>query len=67
MVTDFRLRPELPVTIPEWSVTFVRNEAEFALELAFSWLSCPIFTSGSLDASQTECHAQDQRGSAPQI
>jgi transposase len=45
-VTDFRLRPESSVTIPEWSVTFVRNEAEFALELTFSWLSCPIFTSG---------------------
>jgi hypothetical protein len=45
-VTDFRLRPESLVTIPEWSVTFVRKEAEFALELTFSWLSCPIFTSG---------------------
>jgi hypothetical protein len=32
---------------PEWPVTFVRNEAEFTLELTFSWLSCPIFTSGA--------------------
>ena len=29
--------------IPEWSVTFERNEAEFVLELTFSWLSYPIF------------------------
>jgi hypothetical protein len=42
-VTDFRPWPELPVTIPELSVTFGRNEAEFALELTFFWLSCPIF------------------------
>jgi hypothetical protein len=47
MVTDFRLWPESSVTIPEWSVTFVRNETEFVLELTFSWLSCPIFTSGA--------------------
>ena len=46
MVTDCRFWPESPVTIPEWSVTFARNEAEFALELTFSWLSCPIFTPG---------------------
>ncbi len=52
---------------PESAVTFERNDVEFALELTFSWLSCPIFTSGGADASQTECHAQDQRGSAPQI
>jgi hypothetical protein len=52
---------------PEWPVTFARNEAEFVLELTFSWLSFPTFTSGSVDASQTECHAQDQRSSAPQI
>jgi hypothetical protein len=67
MVTDFRLLPESSVTIPEWPVMFVRNEAEFALELTFFWLSCPTFTSGSVDASQTECYAQDQRGSATQI
>jgi hypothetical protein len=42
-VTDFRPRPESPVMFPESSVTFDRNEAEFALELTFSWLSCPIF------------------------
>jgi hypothetical protein len=66
-VTDFRFAPESPITIPEWPVTFVRNETVFALELTFSWLSCPILTAGSVDASQTECHAQDQRGSAPQI
>jgi hypothetical protein len=51
---------------PECLVTFARNEAEFALELTFFWLSCPIFN-GEADASQTECHAQDQRGSASQI
>jgi len=51
---------------PEIAVTFDRNDAEFALELTFFWLSCPIFT-GGVDASQTECHAQDQRSSAPQI
>jgi hypothetical protein len=67
MVTDFWPRPESSVTIPEWAVTIARNEAEFALELTFFWLSCPIFTSGRADASQTECHAQNQRGSAPQI
>ncbi len=49
-------------TMPECSVTLDRNEpTEFALELAFSWLSCPILTGGA-DASQTECHAQDYRG-----
>jgi hypothetical protein len=65
-VTDFRLRPESSVMIAEWSVTFGRNKAEFVLELTFYWLSFPFF-SGRVDASQTECHAQDQRGSAPQI
>jgi hypothetical protein len=34
-VTDFGLRPESPVTFPEWAVTLARNEAVFALELAF--------------------------------
>ena len=66
-MTDFRPWPESPVTIPESAVTLGRNEAEFALELTFSWLCCPIFWSGEADASQTECHAQDQRRSAPQV
>jgi hypothetical protein len=52
---------------PEWAVTFDRNDAEFAWELTFFWLSCPLFYLGGADASQTECHAQNQRGSAPQI
>jgi hypothetical protein len=38
-VTDFWPWPESSVTIPEWAVTFDRNESEFALELTFSWLS----------------------------
>jgi hypothetical protein len=42
----FSVRLESSVTMPEWSVMFARNEAEFALELTFSWLSCPILNSG---------------------
>jgi hypothetical protein len=52
--------------MPESLVTLGRNETEFALELAFSWLSCPIL-SGGADASQTECHAQDYRGSTAEV
>jgi hypothetical protein len=49
-VTDFGAWPESSVTIPESAVTFARTEAEFVLELALIWLSCPIFT-GEPDAS----------------
>jgi hypothetical protein len=34
-VTDFGARPESPVTLSEFAVTFGRSEALSALELAF--------------------------------
>jgi len=49
-VTDFGASPESSVTFPESVVTLGRNGAEFVLELASFWLSCPIFT-GEPDAS----------------
>jgi hypothetical protein len=65
-VTDFGSPPESPVTFPESAVTFDRDEAEFVLELALIWLSCPI-SHREPYASEAECHAQNQRCPAPQI